>query len=56
MTNEHLYYCNILNEGKPIQDKYELIFNGNITEQKRILDTLEHNMKNHEEFTSAQEV
>ena len=28
----------ILNNGKIILDKYELIFNGNITEQKRILD------------------
>ena len=55
MTNEHLYYCNVLNEGNILQDKYEQIFNGNLTEQKRILDILEHNIKKHEQFTSAQD-
>ena len=55
MTNEHLYNCNILNEENIIHDKYEQIFNGTITEQKRIIDILEHNMKKHEQYTSAQE-
>ena len=41
MVNEHLYYCSVLNEGQIIQDKYEQIFNGNIKEQKQILDILE---------------
>ena len=39
-----------------MQDKYELIINGNITEQNRILNILEHRMKKHEEYTLAQEV
>ena len=34
MINEHLYYCSVLNGGQIVQDKYEQIFNGNITEQK----------------------
>ena len=55
MNNEHLYYCSVLNEGHVIQDKYEQIFNGNLTEQKRILDILEQNMKKHELSTSAQD-
>ena len=55
MTNEHLYYCIVLNEGKTIHDKYEQIFKGNISEQKQILDILEQNMKKHEQFTSAQD-
>ena len=55
MTNEHLYYCKVLNEGHILQDKYEQIFHGNLTEQKRILDILEHNIKKHEQFTSAQD-
>ena len=55
MTNEHVYDCIVLNEGKSIQDIYEQIFSGNLTEQKRIIDILEHNMKKHEQFTSAQD-
>ena len=55
MINEHLYYCSVLNGGQIVQDKYEQIFNGNITEQKRILDVLEQNMKKHELYTSAQD-
>ena len=55
MTNEHLYYCIVLNEGIRNQDKYEQIFNGTITEQKQILDILEQNMMKHEQFTSAQD-
>ena len=31
MTNEHLYYCKVLNEGHILQDKYEQIFHGNWT-------------------------
>ena len=37
MTNEHLYFCNILNEGNIINDNYEYIFNENITGQKRFI-------------------
>ena len=48
MTNEHWYYCIVLNEGISIQDKYEQIFNGTITEQKQILDILKQNMMKHE--------
>ena len=54
ITNEHLYYCTILNQGNIIIDKYELIFNGTISEQKRILSILEQNMKKHERSPSAQ--
>ena len=54
ITNEHLYYCTILNQGNIIIDKYELIFNGTISEQKRILNILEQNMKKHERSPSAQ--
>ena len=56
MRNEHLYYCNILNEGKIVKGKHELIFKGNITEQKKIKDILENNIKKHKEITLAQEV
>ena len=55
MVNEHLYYCSVLNEGQIIQDKYEQIFNGNIKEQKQILDILEQNIKKYELSTSAQD-
>ena len=54
MTNEHLYYCNVLNEGNKLQDKYEQIFKGNLTKQKLILDILEHNIKKHEQSPLAQ--
>ena len=52
MTIENLYYCIVLNEGKTICDKFEQIFIGNISEQKRIL---EQNINKHEQFTSAQD-
>ena len=55
MINEHLYFCNILNEGNIIKDKYEYIFNENITEQKKFIDILEQNMKKYEQFTLVQE-
>ena len=55
MTNEHLYSCNVLNEGNILQDKYEHKFYGNLTEQKLILDILEHNIKKHEKSTLAQD-
>ena len=55
MANEQLYYCKVVNEGHILQDKYEQIFHGNLTEQKIILDILEHNMRKHEKFTSAQD-
>ena len=45
MTNEHLYYCIVLNEGISNQDKYEKIFNGNISEQISIFRRFEHNLK-----------
>ena len=45
ITNEHLYYCIMLNEGIIRKDKYEQIFNGSITEQKIIINILDENMK-----------
>ena len=47
MTNEHLYYRIALSEGIRNQDKYEQIFNGTITEQKRIIDILEQKCTHH---------
>ena len=32
-VNEHLYYCSVLNEGQIIEDKYEQIFDGNLTDK-----------------------
>ena len=54
ITNEHLYYCIMLNEGNIRNEKYEQIFNGSITEQKIIINILEENMKKHLKSPSAQ--
>ena len=54
ITNEHLYNCIVLNQGNIGIDNYEQIFNGTISEQKRILNILEQNMKKHEKSPSAQ--
>ena len=48
MINEQKYYGRYLNERQNIQDKYEQVFNGNLTELQLILYILERNMKKHE--------
>ena len=35
ITNEHLYNCLFLNQGKIVEDNYEQIFNGTLSEQKK---------------------
>ena len=36
----------LLNQGKIMDDNYEQIFNGTLSEQKKVLNILEQNMKN----------
>ena len=53
ITNEHLYNCLFLNQGKIVEDKCEQIFNGTLSEQKKVLNILEQNMNKHEDYALA---
>ena len=53
ITNEHLYNCLMLNQGKIVEDNYEQIFNGTLSEQKQVLNILEQNMNKHEDYALA---
>ena len=53
ITNEHLYNCLMLNQGKIVEDNYETIFNGTLIEQKQVLNILEQNMNKHEDYALA---
>ena len=52
-SNEHLYNCLLLNQGKAVEDNYEQIFNGTFSEQKQVLNILELNMNKHEDYALA---
>ena len=45
---KHVFDCEILNEGKPISENYENVFNGNIGTQIRIFRQFEENLKKRE--------
>ena len=55
ITNEHLYYCKLLNNNKIVDLKYENICNGILQDQQTIIHILNQNMMKHEEFTLAQD-
>ena len=48
LNNQHLYECITLNNGEEVKFKYENILNGNIHQQKYILNILK---KNHSIYT-----
>ena len=54
MNNEHLFSCNILNNGKQPETIYQNIFNGTLLEQKYIINILETNMRKYEKHSQAQ--
>ena len=53
ITNEHLLDCDMLNNGRKYDLKYQQIFNGTIQEQKSILNVLQKNLKIVEISTQA---
>ena len=56
MTNEHLLYCNILNEEKPHLYTYDDFLNGSLIKKKNIIYILRKNMEKHSNFSQAQDV
>ena len=55
LNNEHLYYCDVLNEGQTFSIPYIKLFNGTIIEQCQIVNILNENMNKYETYTQAQE-
>ena len=53
MENKHLYYCEILNNGRKINHIYEDILNGTLHQQKDIINILTENMKKFETLTQT---
>ena len=54
ITNEHVYNSLLLNQRQIIKNNYGQIFSGTLSEQKKVLNILEQNMRKHEELTLAQ--
>ena len=54
LNNEHLYYCEVLNEGRKCDVSYMELFNGNLRKQKIVVNILHENMENFETFSQAQ--
>ena len=46
----HVYYCEMLNENRIIEEKYEEIYKNNIMKQKKILQTFERNLETREKL------
>ena len=54
MTNEHLYSCRILNTEENNYILYNTLFQGTLTEKKKIIIILNKNMNKFEQITKAQ--
>ena len=55
LNNEHLFYCEVLNEGRKCNTPYIKLFNGTLFEQRDIVNILDANMRKYETFSQAQE-
>ena len=49
-TMEHIWNCKLLNKERNENKKYEIIFNGNLTEQTRIFGKFEEKLKKYTEL------
>ena len=53
LVNQHLYECEILNEGRKNNTPYNKLFNGTLMEQYNIVNTLEFNMENYRKYSQT---
>ena len=56
LVNQHLYQCELFNEGRKCEIQYIKLFNGSLLEQKEILNILEDNMEKYRIYSQAQDL